>query len=79
MSKKLYYLSGAFAAMLYSVAVDAQDSLTNKKPEMADALRANGKIYVVVAVLVTILLGLLIYVISLDRKIGKLEKGRKDT
>ncbi|HTS45092.1 MAG TPA: hypothetical protein VMH01_11900 [Puia sp.] len=79
MFRKLYYLSGAFAVMLYSVSVHAQDSLANKKPEMADALRANGKIYVVVAVLVTILLGLLIYVITLDRKIGKLEKGRKDT
>ena len=78
MSRKVYYLLGAFAATLYSVAVHAQDSLANKKSEMADALRASGKIYVVVAVLVTILLGLFIYVISLDRKIGKLEKGRKN-
>lgn len=34
----------------------------------------NGKIGVVVAVLVTILVGLFIYLISLDRKITRLEK-----
>lgn len=44
---------------------------------MADEMRANGKIYVVVAVLGVILLGLIIYLISLDRKIKKLEEERK--
>lgn len=42
--------------------------------EMADQMRANGKIYVVVAVLLIILLGLLFYLISMDRKINRLEK-----
>ena len=37
-------------------------------------LRADGKIYVVIAVVVTILLGLFLYVIRLDRKITKMEK-----
>lgn len=45
-----------------------------EQPEMADALRSNGKIYVVVAVVVTILLGLFIYLFRLDRKISRLEK-----
>lgn len=36
----------------------------------------NGKIGVVVAVLVTILVGLFIYLISLDRKITRLEKNK---
>ena len=45
--------------------------------QMADALRSNGKIYVVVAVLVTILLGLFIYLFRLDRKVTRLEKERK--
>lgn len=43
-------------------------------PDMADAMRANGKIYVVVAVCLTILLGLIAYVFAIDRKISKLEK-----
>ena len=43
-------------------------------PEMADGLRASGKIYVVVAVVVIIITGLLVYLISLDRKVGRLEQ-----
>lgn len=39
-----------------------------------DLMRSNGKIYVVVAVCLTILLGLFLYVFSIDRKISKLEK-----
>ena len=49
-------------------------SFAQEKPEMADAMRSNGKIYVVVAVVLTILLGLIAYLIRLDRKISKLEK-----
>lgn len=41
--------------------------------EMADTMRSNGKIYVVVAVCLTILLGLFLYVYSVDRKISKIE------
>jgi hypothetical protein len=42
--------------------------------EMADTMRSEGKIYVVVAILVTILAGLLAYVFLMDRKITRLEK-----
>lgn len=45
-----------------------------KKIEMADLMRSNGKIYVVVAVLGIILLGVLLYLIRLDTKISKIEK-----
>lgn len=41
---------------------------------MADTMRSEGKIYVVVAVIVTIFIGLIIYLISLDKKISKMEK-----
>lgn len=41
--------------------------------EMADTMRSNGKIYVVVAVLVIILIGILIYLINTERKLNKLE------
>ena len=39
-----------------------------------DVMRSNGKIYVVVAVVVTIVIGLFLYLLNLDRKISKLEK-----
>jgi CcmD family protein len=45
--------------------------------EMATEMRSNGKIFVVVAVLVTIFIGILLYLIRLDRKITKLEKETK--
>ncbi|HUM96713.1 MAG TPA: CcmD family protein [Chitinophagaceae bacterium] len=41
---------------------------------MANLLRSNGRIYVVVAVVVLILSGLILYLVRLDRKITKLEK-----
>lgn len=53
-----------------STKIFAQD----KKVEMADTMRSNGRIYVVVAVVVTILLGLILYVTRLDRKMTRLEK-----
>jgi len=46
----------------------------NNGVEMADALRSNGKIYVVVACIVIILVGLLIYLFSLDKRLKMLEK-----
>ena len=58
--------------LLFSSILFAQDA----KPEMADVMRSNGKIYVVVAVCLTILIGLFIYVFLLDRKISRLEKGK---
>jgi bacteriorhodopsin len=45
-----------------------------KEVEMADTMRSNGRIYVVVAVVVTILAGLILYLVRLDRKMTKLEK-----
>lgn len=51
---------------------------TEQAPDMADDLRASGKIYVVVAVVAIIVLGLLGYLISLDRKVSRLEKEIKN-
>ena len=55
--------------LFFSLSASAQE-----KVEMADLMRSNGKIYTVVAVCLTILIGLFIYVFSVDRKISRLEK-----
>jgi quinol-cytochrome oxidoreductase complex cytochrome b subunit len=55
----------------FSTLAYAQD-----KPEMADVMRSNGKIYDVVAVCLTILIGLFLYVFVIDRKISKIEKNK---
>ena len=41
---------------------------------MADGMRAEGKIYVVVAIILIVLAGLIAYLVMLDRKVKKLEK-----
>ena len=61
-----------FFSLIYlflSVFAMAQE---NPNPETS-GLRADGKIYVVMAVVITILIGLIIYLIRLDRKISQLE------
>ncbi len=42
--------------------------------EMADDYRGEGKIYVLVAIVLLILAGLFVYLFRLERKIKKLEK-----
>ena len=59
-----------------TVMAKAQDSLRNEKPQMAELMRSNGKIYVVVAVVVIILAGLFFYLVQLDRKLTRLEKNK---
>lgn len=51
----------------------AQDS-TNHVAQTPTGLYTGNKIYVVLVVALTILIGLFLYVIRLDRKISKLEK-----
>ena len=49
-------------------------TFASAETEMGDSMRANGKIYVVVAVLATIFAGIFAYLVMLDRKISKAEK-----
>ncbi|HMH22048.1 MAG TPA: CcmD family protein [Puia sp.] len=77
MLKKFCFLMLLLPALFLTLIARAQDSSGDQTVEMADALRANGKIYVVVAVLVAIFLGLILYVVRLDRKISRLEKETK--
>jgi K+-transporting ATPase A subunit len=63
---KKFYILIAFIFSL--VTVNAQS------PAMADTMRSEGKIYVVVAILVIILLGLIAFVALTDRKVSRIEK-----
>ena len=51
-------------------------TFAQQKVDMADGMRSNGKIYVVVAVCLIILIGLFIYVFLLDKKISRFEKNK---
>jgi CcmD family protein len=57
--------------LLNFVTVFAQDP---QSVEMADTLRSSGKIYVVIATIVIIFIGLAIYLFTIDRRLKKIEK-----
>jgi CcmD family protein len=63
----------AFCTLLLFLAVST-NLFAQSDVEMADGFRADGKIYVVVAVIAIVLVGLLAYLFSLDRKVSKLER-----
>jgi len=50
----------------------------NNRVEMADTMRADGKIYVVVGIIAIVMGGILLYVINTERKIAKLEENFKN-
>jgi hypothetical protein len=67
--KLLKYYFFVLVLMMMSVLLHAQNGTTSP-----DTMRSNGRIYVVIAVILTILIGLILYIVRLDRKISKLEK-----
>jgi hypothetical protein len=66
-----FLVLGLTSSLLF-LQVFAQDQVG--KVEMADGMRQSGKIYVVIAVILTILAGLIFYLVRIDRKITRLEK-----
>ncbi len=79
--KKIIYL----LFFIVSLTASAQDKIPitekdydNQEIEMADTMRSDGKIYIVVAVVLIVLLGLIGYTTHIDRKLSKLEKETKN-
>lgn len=67
--------------LLFSLSVLAQEKIpvtesdySNNSVEMADQMRSEGKIYVLVGIIVIIFVGITVYVVNTDRRISKLEK-----
>ncbi len=71
---KLKYTFLSLILMLPVLLAKAQNGGIKKGEDPTDFMRSNGKIYVVVAVIVVILSGLFLYLFNLDKKISKLEK-----
>ena len=71
MIKKIYILAFLFATLI----TNAQDAA---EPQMADGMRAAGKIYVVIAVMVTIFSCVAFYLFRIDKKLKKLEDDLKN-
>ena len=67
----------SFVLILFvSTVLQAQEKIS--EPQMADTFRSNGKIYVVIAVILVIFAGIIAYLIHLDRKISRIEKNHNE-
>ncbi|MFA0962060.1 CcmD family protein [Roseivirga sp. BDSF3-8] len=82
MKRVLFILLLAFAAFAASPAQARQaekqeitaGDYTNTGVPMADRMREDGKIYVVVAIIAVIFAGIIAYAVNIDRKVSRLEK-----
>lgn len=65
----------SLAAALLLISFAATTVVAGPQPEveMADTMRSEGKIYVVVGIILIVLIGLFIYLFLLDKKVKKLE------
>jgi hypothetical protein len=70
--RKLKYLLFTFTAMLLSTVINAQNEKT-----VGEFMHSRQRSYVVIAVMLTILAGLIIYITRIDRKLSKLEKNKE--
>ena len=70
--KKIFLLAFTFVINLYAIAQNGQAAT-----EGNSIMVSNGKIYVVMAIVITILVGILFYLVRLDRKISKMERGER--
>jgi hypothetical protein len=72
--KKILKLASKLLLMFLITGLTLTGFAQDNAPEMADTMRSNGKIYVVVAVCLTLLIGLFLYMIRVERMVRKLEK-----
>jgi len=68
--RKLKNVAVLLALLCLSGLLHAQ----NKESPVGKFMRSDERSYVVIAVMLTILIGLVLYIVRLDRKIGKLER-----
>jgi CcmD family protein len=71
--KKLFFLCLLFFSLTGSAQTTKPGS-AEAQIEMADGFRADGKIYIVVTVVLLVLLGIFIYLFMLEKKLAKIEK-----
>ncbi len=60
-------------SLLLAGLLSSNYSFAQSNGPVENLMRSNGKIYVVMAVCITILVGLVLYVVSIDRKIARIE------
>jgi CcmD family protein len=63
----------AILSVMFSIVAFAQENAAD-----IGLMRSNGKIFVVMAVVLTVLVGLFAYLVNIDKKITRLEKEVKN-
>lgn len=74
MLKSKYLLT--IIVVLISLTLHAQQTVQTASNDSEGWMRSEAKIYVVGAVVLTILIGLILYVVRLDKKISRMERER---
>jgi hypothetical protein len=71
------YKKTALIAFAFLITISSMAQAANAPDTTSDNgfMRSEGKIYVVMVVVITILAGLILYLLRLDKKLSKLEKG----
>jgi len=76
--KKLLTILSLFLCLSLSAQEDGfrvtAESYSDNNVEMADKMRSNGKIYVVVGVVLIIFIGLIGFTVSIDKKLRRVER-----
>lgn len=70
--QKIRTILSLLLLLLTTIYVQAQEGTANTT--FGETMRSSGRIYVVIAVILTILFGLILYLVRLDKKMRKLEK-----
>lgn len=73
----LFLISPSIKAMQDKIPINDSD-YQNNAVEMADLFREEGKIYVVIAVILIIFAGVVVYLFTTEQKLKKLEKEMKE-
>ncbi|MEQ8244433.1 CcmD family protein [Fulvivirga sp.] len=73
----IFFLTFSFNGMAQEKQKIEASDYTNNDVEMADALREDGKIYVLTGIILIILAGTIAYLVTIDRKVSRLEKQSK--
>lgn len=65
----------SFIFILLSLVSNSQEATS---PQMADVMRENGKIYIVISVIGLIFLALVLFLVVIERRVKKLEEDLKN-
>ncbi|MFQ3212862.1 MAG: ABC-type amino acid transport system permease subunit [Marivirga sp.] len=69
----LVTILAGFCAVGQKMTIENQD-YSNNSIEMADVMRSEGKIYVLVAIIVVIFIGFIFFLLKTEQKLKKIEK-----